>query len=143
MARIDRVKKKAVDVEAVFQDRLSRVAQDTEALLERLLAPGPLDGERARPKRLLEAMRYASLGAGASRRLRRHGRRTTARPRSRRTVRRFRAEARRAGGQDAAGDEDRRAAALRMSCRRDSGKGRRKEARRAGALRFGGRRGVP
>ena len=64
MARIDRVKKKAVDVEAVFQDRLSRVAQDTEALLERLLTPGPLDGERARPKRLLEAMRYASLGGG-------------------------------------------------------------------------------
>src|SRR5712671_5594721 len=64
MARIDRVKKKAVDVEAVFQDRLSRVAQDTEALLERLLAPSHLDGERARPKRLLEAMRYASLGGG-------------------------------------------------------------------------------
>jgi farnesyl diphosphate synthase len=64
MARIDRVKKTAVDVEAVFQDRLSRVAEDTEALLERLLAPSPLDGERARPKRLLEAMRYASLGGG-------------------------------------------------------------------------------
>ena len=66
MARIDRVKKKAVDVEAVFQDRLSRVAQDTEALLERLLAPSHLDGERARPKRLLEAMRYASLGGQAA-----------------------------------------------------------------------------
>jgi farnesyl diphosphate synthase len=64
MARIDRVKKTAVDVEAVFQDRLSRVAEDTEALLEHLLAPSPLDGERARPKRLLEAMRYASLGGG-------------------------------------------------------------------------------
>src|SRR5262249_57811180 len=64
MARIDRVKKKAVGVEAVFQDRLSRVAQDTQALLERLLAPNPLDGERARPKRLLEAMRYATLGGG-------------------------------------------------------------------------------
>src|SRR5436190_17780002 len=64
MARIDRVKKKAVDVEAVFQDRLSRVAQDTEALLGRLLTPRPLDGERARPKRLLEAMRYVALGGG-------------------------------------------------------------------------------
>ena len=64
MARIDRVKKKAVDVEAVFQDRLSRVAQDTQALLECVLAPNPLDGERARPKRLLEAMRYATLGGG-------------------------------------------------------------------------------
>src|ERR1700751_6166509 len=64
MARIDRVKKTAVDVEAVFQDRLSRVAEDREALLERLLAPSTLDGERARPKRLLEAMRYASLGGG-------------------------------------------------------------------------------
>src|SRR5262249_28353334 len=64
MARIDRVKKKAVDFEAVFQYRSSRVARDTEALRERLLTPRPLDGERARPKRLLEAMRYASLGGG-------------------------------------------------------------------------------
>jgi farnesyl diphosphate synthase len=63
MARIDAVKKEG-DIEAVFQDRLGAVAQDTEALLDRLLAPAPIDGERARPARLIEAMRYASLGGG-------------------------------------------------------------------------------
>ena len=62
MARVDPAKKEGNDIEAVFQDRLSRVAQDTEALLDRLLAATPIDGERARPKRLLDAMRYASLG---------------------------------------------------------------------------------
>src|SRR5205823_7527804 len=60
MASVDPVKKKGVD--AVFQDRLSRVAQDTEVLLDRLLGSRPIDGELARPTRLLEAMRYASLG---------------------------------------------------------------------------------
>jgi len=64
MARVDPAKKDGDDIEAVFQDRLSRVAQDTEALLDRLLAATPIDGERARPKRLLDAMRYASLGGG-------------------------------------------------------------------------------
>jgi farnesyl diphosphate synthase len=63
MARIDAVKK-GLDIEAVFQDRLGQVAQDTEALLDRLLATAMVDGERARPARLLEAMRYASLGGG-------------------------------------------------------------------------------
>jgi farnesyl diphosphate synthase len=63
MAGIDAVKRD-VNVEAIFQDRLGAVAQDTEALLDRLLAPAPVDGERARPERLLEAMRYASLGGG-------------------------------------------------------------------------------
>src|SRR6266851_10422582 len=63
MARIDAVKR-GVDVEAVFQDRLGQVAHDTEALLDRLLAPTLADGERARPSRLLDAMRYASLGGG-------------------------------------------------------------------------------
>ncbi len=63
MARIDAVKKGA-DIEAVFQDRLGQVANDTEALLDRLLASAPVEGERARPARLLEAMRYASLGGG-------------------------------------------------------------------------------
>src|SRR5690349_15274380 len=68
MARIDAVTtgavKQAMEVEAIFQDRLGAVAQDTEALLDRLLAPAPVEGERARPARLLEAMRYASLGGG-------------------------------------------------------------------------------
>jgi predicted DNA-binding ribbon-helix-helix protein len=56
MARIDAVKK-GVDVEALFQDRLGQVAEETEALLDQLLASTPLDGERARPARLLDAMR--------------------------------------------------------------------------------------
>jgi farnesyl diphosphate synthase len=63
MARIDAARQ-GIDVEAVFQDRLAQVAHDTEALLERLLAPTPIDGERARPQRLLEAMRHAALGGG-------------------------------------------------------------------------------
>ncbi len=63
MARSDAVKK-GVDVEALFQDRLGQVAEETEALLDRLLAAAVVDGERARPARLLDAMRYASLGGG-------------------------------------------------------------------------------
>jgi farnesyl diphosphate synthase len=63
MARIDAVRKGA-DGEAVFQDRLARIAHDTEALLDRLLSSIVTDGEHARPARLLEAMRYASLGGG-------------------------------------------------------------------------------
>jgi farnesyl diphosphate synthase len=63
MARIDAVKK-GLDIEAVFQDRLGQVAHDTEALLDRLLAPVTVEGERARPARLLDAMRYAGLGGG-------------------------------------------------------------------------------
>ena len=63
MARIDAAKK-GLDIETVFQDRLGQVAQDTEALLDRLLAPPPVEGERARPARLLDAMRYVGLGGG-------------------------------------------------------------------------------
>jgi farnesyl diphosphate synthase len=63
MARIDAVKK-GLDIEAVFGDRLGQVANDTEALLDRLLASAPVEEERARPARLLDAMRYASLGGG-------------------------------------------------------------------------------
>ncbi|MGZ5803635.1 MAG: polyprenyl synthetase family protein [Rhizomicrobium sp.] len=47
-----------------FQSQLSAVAADTEKLIGRLFATHPLDGERARPQRLLEAMRYASLNGG-------------------------------------------------------------------------------
>src|SRR5215510_12865006 len=64
MASVDPVKKRGVDADVVFQDRLGQVARDTEALLERLLGSSPIDDERARPARLLEAMRYASLGGG-------------------------------------------------------------------------------
>ncbi len=49
---------------AHFEARLSEVAALTETLLDRLLDPGPVAGERTRPVRLLEAMRYASLGGG-------------------------------------------------------------------------------
>jgi farnesyl diphosphate synthase len=63
MARIDAVKK-GMDIEAVFQDRLGEVAHDIQSLLDRLLASTAIDGERARPARLLDAMRYASLGGG-------------------------------------------------------------------------------
>jgi farnesyl diphosphate synthase len=47
-----------------FPSQLAAVATETEALIARLLAAHPLDGERARPQRLLEAMRYASLNGG-------------------------------------------------------------------------------
>jgi farnesyl diphosphate synthase len=40
------------------------VASDLEALLERLLSPAPEPGESSRPQRLIEAMRYGSLGGG-------------------------------------------------------------------------------
>jgi farnesyl diphosphate synthase len=49
---------------AQFEMRLGEIAALTETLLDRLLDPGPVAGERARPARLLEAMRYASLGGG-------------------------------------------------------------------------------
>ncbi len=63
MARTEALKQ-GVDIEAVFQHRLGQSRRDTQALLDRLLASSPTDGERARPARLLEAMRYASLGGG-------------------------------------------------------------------------------
>jgi len=47
-----------------FLARLDTVAADTEALLDRLLAAKPEPGELSRPERLLDAMRYASLGGG-------------------------------------------------------------------------------
>jgi len=47
-----------------FLARLDAVATETEALLDRLLASAPATGEMNRPARLIEAMRYASLGGG-------------------------------------------------------------------------------
>ncbi len=47
-----------------FLARLDAVAADTEALLDRLLGSAPAAGELTRPARLIEAMRYASLGGG-------------------------------------------------------------------------------
>jgi farnesyl diphosphate synthase len=47
-----------------FVARLTEIAASTEELLHRLLAAAPMAGERARPKRLVESMRYATLGGG-------------------------------------------------------------------------------
>src|ERR1700743_3667760 len=49
---------------ADFSKRLDQTAEDTEALLTKLLADAPLSDEIVRPKRLIEAMRYSSLGGG-------------------------------------------------------------------------------
>lgn len=48
----------------LFRQRLDEVAAATESTLDALLGPKPLDGETERPARLLEAMRYSSLGGG-------------------------------------------------------------------------------
>jgi farnesyl diphosphate synthase len=53
-----------VNATGLFQDHLAAIAKDTDALLDELLAAAPAKQELARPARLLEAMRYASLGAG-------------------------------------------------------------------------------
>ena len=47
-----------------FAKRLDRTAEDTEALLGVLLSDALEPDEIARPKRLIEAMRYSSLGGG-------------------------------------------------------------------------------
>ena len=47
-----------------FSKRLDQTAEDTEALLGKLLSDALLPDEIARPKRLIEAMRYSSLGGG-------------------------------------------------------------------------------
>ena len=53
-----------MDAARQFQERLNQAAKDTEVVLERLLAAEPVSDELARPARLLDAMRYAGLGAG-------------------------------------------------------------------------------
>ncbi len=57
-------RKAAADPSDRFKQSLNSIAADTERLLDRLLATKPVAGELARPPRLLEAMRYASLGGG-------------------------------------------------------------------------------
>ena len=47
-----------------FLSRLEQTAKDTDKLLDRLLAAAPAEREISRPPRLLEAMRYSSLGGG-------------------------------------------------------------------------------
>ena len=53
-----------MDATAQFQDRLNQVAKDAESLLDQLFGKGLASDELARPARLLDAMRYVSLGAG-------------------------------------------------------------------------------
>ena len=47
-----------------FAARLAAVGTEIAAELDALIGFAPRDGERARPKRLIEAMRYAILGGG-------------------------------------------------------------------------------
>ena len=49
---------------ADFAKRLDTTADETEQLLDRLLSDALCRGEIARPQRLVEAMRYPSLGGG-------------------------------------------------------------------------------
>ncbi|MGA2892425.1 MAG: polyprenyl synthetase family protein [Xanthobacteraceae bacterium] len=52
------------DKSSPFLSRLDAVAAETETLLDALLATAPAAGELSRPARLIEAMRYSSLGGG-------------------------------------------------------------------------------
>jgi farnesyl diphosphate synthase len=54
----------SADNEGLFRARLDTVAAELEVLLEQLFGSAPAEGERLRPKRLLDAMRYGSLGGG-------------------------------------------------------------------------------
>jgi farnesyl diphosphate synthase len=47
-----------------FLSRFDATAKDIDELLGRLVSAAPAEGELARPPRLVEAMRYASLGGG-------------------------------------------------------------------------------
>src|SRR5260370_42046479 len=47
-----------------FAKRLDQSAEDTETMLGKLLSDALLPDEIARPKRLVDAMRYSSLGGG-------------------------------------------------------------------------------
>src|ERR1700688_1565772 len=54
----------AAELAPPFSQRLSAAAAETDRLLDRLLASAPCEHEILRPKRLLDAVRYASLGGG-------------------------------------------------------------------------------
>jgi farnesyl diphosphate synthase len=53
-----------IETDASFAGRLNAAAAETEQLLDRLLNAAPAEGEIARPQRIVEAMRYTSLGGG-------------------------------------------------------------------------------
>jgi farnesyl diphosphate synthase len=50
--------------DARFAERLAAAARATEQRLDRILSRQPAPGETARPRRLIDAMRYAVLGGG-------------------------------------------------------------------------------
>jgi farnesyl diphosphate synthase len=50
--------------DSAFLSRLDATAKDIEDLLGRLVSATPAEGEISRPARLVEAMRYSSLGGG-------------------------------------------------------------------------------
>jgi farnesyl diphosphate synthase len=50
--------------DSILATRLQAAASETKELLNRLLSATAFEGEFVRPSRLLEAMRYASLGGG-------------------------------------------------------------------------------
>ena len=47
-----------------FLTRLEATAKEVDELLDRLLTTTPVAGETARPARLMDAIRYSSLGGG-------------------------------------------------------------------------------
>ena len=49
---------------SAFLLHLDATAKDVDGLLDRLLSVAPVEGELSRPARLIEAMRYSSLGGG-------------------------------------------------------------------------------
>jgi farnesyl diphosphate synthase len=51
-------------MKTAFTSALDAAAEETERLLGNLLSPQIVDGEIARPQRLLDAMRHAALGGG-------------------------------------------------------------------------------
>jgi farnesyl diphosphate synthase len=50
--------------QSAFLQRLDAAAKEIESVLEKLLSAAPVEGELSRPARLIEAMRYSSLGGG-------------------------------------------------------------------------------
>jgi farnesyl diphosphate synthase len=52
------------DKSSPFLSHLDATAKDVDELLDRLLSATPASGELSRPARLIEAMRYSSLGGG-------------------------------------------------------------------------------
>ena len=50
--------------QSAFLQHLDAAAKEIESVLEKLLSTAPVEGELSRPARLIEVMRYSSLGGG-------------------------------------------------------------------------------